>query len=166
MQFKAWKDKKADAAVLMKLAITAACVVGMAFHFAFPDRYAAGHLLFHFSHANVFHLLANLMCLWMMRFPIKWGWAFGFASLASLVPSPTWSWGSMSFEMMPTCGLSGMLFAAIAIAFAEKSRFREMCKFVVIPILVTGLMPNVNMLYHLWAVMVAYWGWKLKKILR
>lgn len=68
-------------------------------------------LLYHFSHANIFHMLANMICLF--QFHPRWktcAVAFAAASVASFIP-----YMSMA---LPTYGLSAFLFAAYARKFA------------------------------------------------
>ena len=64
-------------------------------------------LLYHFTHANVFHLLMNLM--FLIRYKPLWrstlfGWIT--ASIAACIP--------ICAIELPTCGLSGICYAMIA----------------------------------------------------
>ena len=74
------------------------------------------------QHANVFHLLGNLFCFYLLRrhwrlFPS----AFIIAIIASQLPVILWNWQSLSLYIPtePTKGLSGVVFATIGILYGK-----------------------------------------------
>lgn len=115
--------------------------------FAFPDGGVCGHLLYSLSHANIFHLLANLLCLWMIRCPLHLLVAFVVAVLCSFLPC---------FVSEPTMGFSGVLFAVIGISWGRAHRFKDMIWknkwFLVVPMFI----PHVNAFIHLYCLIGGY----------
>jgi len=122
------------------------------------------HLLFPFSHANIFHLACNLLAIWA----IKWrsgtiipSIVIGF--VASYMPT-------ISDYPMPTMGASGIIFAAIGIiwgAYFTREYFknwvernvevltdnvRKFFLFVILPMTIMLFLPNVNFALHLYAL--------------
>ena len=66
-----------------------------------------GALLYHFTHANIFHFLGNALVI--VRFKPRWvnvPVAYLSASAAAIYP--------FSAMSVPTCGISGMIFAMLA----------------------------------------------------
>ena len=120
------------------------------------------HLLYHFFHANIFHLAANILCLFLIKFPIRYLKAFLVATFVSFLPCPTWQWSQMSFEYIPVCGLSAFLLAVIGIAWGEVSTFNRMVKTTLLPVAVFSLLPNVNLLIHVYALIFGFVVGKLK----
>ena len=108
------------------------------------------------SHANIFHLMANMYCVWLMRFKADWLTAFLIGIAATFLPSPVWSWKEMGFIMMPTCGLSGVILAAVAMEWARVGSFKRMIKWVVLPILPFTFVPNINTPIHLYCIFIGY----------
>lgn len=112
-----------------------------------------GYVLYHFSHANVFHLALNLWGLFAFR--PRWATcAVGFvsASIASLLPFCSVS--------LPTCGLSGFLMAAYARKYAEYRL--PMWK----PILVNMVfffLPMFNWKIHIVSFLISYAIWRLMR---
>lgn len=103
-----------------------------------------GHLSFCFFHANIFHLLVNLLCLWSIRGKMNIPIAYAVSVLASFSPQ---------FTHEHTTGLSGLLFAAFGIMWGEHSTFRTMCKACAPAILIAVFLPHVNGLLHLWCLL-------------
>lgn len=122
------------------------------------------HLLFPFSHANIFHLACNLLAIWA----IKWRTANIFPSIvigfaASYMPT-------LSDYPQPTMGASGIIFAAIGIIWGgyftreyfknwvERNvevladNMRKFFLFVVLPMSIMLFLPNVNFALHLYAL--------------
>lgn len=117
-------------------------------------------LLYCFSHANVFHLAANMICLYMVRVKSwDWGVCYLIGVLCTFLPCPVWSWGEMGFVNIPSCGLSGVLMAAIGILWGRskaRGKMRLMMRYVILPVVLTGLLPNMNALVHLWCFSLGY----------
>lgn len=103
-------------------------------------------LLYHFSHANIFHLLANLVALFTFR-PRWTTCAYGYlaASVASVLP---FAW--MADE--PTCGLSGFVFACWARRYWS---FRIKPFYIFGISLVSVFIPHVNWRIHLYSFILA-----------
>lgn len=123
------------------------------------DSSISDFLLFHFFHANIFHLLGNLLALWLFRpristllvtYPI----ATLSAYLDSLIPSLQFS----IFNFLPTCGLSAILFASFA-------RYYVAWHKPVYPIflitLITAFLPYINWHIHLIAFFLSYFAFSV-----
>ena len=109
------------------------------------------HFLSLFSHANIFHLLGNLLCLWLMKCRLRLPQTLAIAFVCSFLPQ--WSlWGSTNLA----CGFSAVLFAAAGMAWGEAGRFKDMIKKCVLPLVIVGLFPNVNIFIHLYALLLGY----------
>lgn len=103
--------------------------------------------LYHFSHANVFHLVLNLVALFQFR--PRWGTciiAFVCASVASMVPFT-------ASTAEGTCGLSGFLFAAYARRYAT---WREKPYILLLSVFAAGLLPHVNWRIHIVSFSLSY----------
>lgn len=108
-------------------------------------------LYYHFFHANIWHLLGNLLAL----FPFHPRWktlcvAYVTATLAAVIP-----WVAVSD---PTCGMSAILYACFARNYAENRRNP-------VPLLVANMIfvfiPAVNWRIHLAAFVISYVTWLL-----
>lgn len=93
------------------------------------------HFTFHFYHANIFHLSANVLCLWTVR---KHHWVISYiiATIFSFLITS------------PTVGLSAILFATVGINYGIKADYKN----AVISALVCtiyGLLPGISLLFHL-----------------
>ena len=118
--------------------------------FAFGDgcgstaTYWAGHVLYPLSHANIWHLLANVLCLWMIPCGLHLGSAYLVAVLCSFLPC---------FLGEDTMGFSGVLFAIVGMSWGKVKRFRDMLWknkwWLVIPMFI----PHVNALLHIWCLL-------------
>lgn len=109
------------------------------------------HFLSLFSHANIFHLLGNLLCLWLMKCRFRLPQALGISFVCSFLPQ--WSlWGGTELA----CGFSSVLFAVAGMAWGEAGRFKDMIKKCVLPLIIVGLFPNVNIFIHLYALLLGY----------
>lgn len=120
------------------------------------------HAVSVFSHANIFHLLANAYCVFLIKTDLRWFRAFVIALLVSFIPAPVWSWSEMGFTFMPTCGLSAMILAAVADLFAQRTSLLRMLKYLVLPVLILTPVPNVNTAVHLYAIFLSYIYTKLE----
>ena len=108
---------------------------------------SADHFLYPLCHANIFHLLGNILCLWMLRCPLYIPTTFVCAALCSFLPC-------LSTE--PTMGFSGVLFSMAGISWGRTGRFIDMCRKCLPFVLITLLIPNVNALIHLYCLMAGY----------
>lgn len=146
MQFEARTSEKALATLLSGI-----CLFFSPVGFT-HDSGIFSHLSFCFFHANVFHFLANIVFLWMMKFPLRLVPAYAISFVCSYVPSPM-LWG---FCERPTCGLSGVLFASLGMAWGKYGSFGKMFKYTLLPVLLYGLIPNMNFLMHLYCTLLGY----------
>lgn len=116
----------------------------------FPDDGIAGHVLYPLSHANIWHLLANIVCLWMIPCGLHLTAALTLAILCSFIPC-------LTSEV--TYGFSGVLFAIVGISWGKVERFGEMVWrnkwFLIIPFFI----PHINAFIHLYCMLAGYlWG--------
>ena len=115
--------------------------------YSFPDDRIIGHTLYWLSHANMWHLAANVLCLWMIPCELHLLFAIIAAVLCSFLPC---------LMSEPTCGFSGVLFAIVGMSWGRVHRFRDMLWrnkwFLVIPIFI----PHVNALLHVYCLIA---GW-------
>ncbi len=128
---------------------------------AFNGPFAA-HLLYPFSHANIFHLLANILCLWLLRCQLHLPITYATAVLCSFLPSFSFYdiadtiTTATAAGQEPTCGFSGVLFAMVGISWGKIRRFKEMIRrnmwFLVLP----AFIPHVNALIHLYCILAGY----------
>lgn len=105
------------------------------------------HISYSLFHANVFHLLVNLVCLWSIRGKVRTLPAFMVAVLASYLPQ---------FCDEPTVGLSGWLFAVFGIMWGEYKHFLQMLKVCLPYVVLTILLPGINGWLHLWCLLLGY----------
>ena len=140
--------------ILSQILITAFLFYPMAAYHVSPLPTGEGsgvRLLSLFSHANIFHLLGNLLCLWLMKCRFRLPQALGISFVCSFLPQ--WSlWGSTNLA----CGFSAVLFAVAGMAWGEAGHFRDMVKKCVLPLVIVGLFPNVNIFIHLYALLLGY----------
>lgn len=125
----------------------------VAWYFAMPvcgfDGYSDifGHLLYPLSHANVWHLAANVLCLWMIPCDLNLTISFLLAVLCSFLPC---------FTSEATVGFSGVLFSIVGISWGRVRRFRDMIWrnkwFLLIPFFI----PHINAFIHLYCLLA---GW-------
>lgn len=112
------------------------------------------HLLYPLSHANVFHLAANILCLFMLRCRTHIIVSFFCAVLCSFLPCPLLPIYGQSQTL--TIGFSGVLFAMVGISWGKARRFRDMLTknkyFLIIP----AFLPHVNFLIHIYCLLLGY----------
>lgn len=114
-----------------------------------------GSLIFHFTHTNIFHLLANFAVI--APFKPRWTslpWAYLSASAASFCP--------LTWLSVPTCGMSAMTFALLARrdALLGVWNWRLM-----LFNLLFGLLPNFNWKIHLASYLISFTIWQTRKLL-
>lgn len=119
-----------------------------------------GHLLYPLSHANIWHLLANVLCLWMLRCPLHIFITYLIAVLCSFLPSfcliDSIMQGGFYSLQQPTYGFSGVLFAMVGISWGKIHRFKDMIlrnKWVLI---IPAFIPHINFLIHIYCLMAGY----------
>lgn len=131
--------------------IATACVIGffLPSHAFTADTAVEEAFLYHFSHANIFHLLVNLYCLF--QFYPRWKTcfvAFIVSSASALLP--------IAALDIPTCGLSAFIFACYARKFV--SWHLPLWKPLLVQVLV-AFMPLVNWRIHLISFILSYIVW-------
>jgi membrane associated rhomboid family serine protease len=134
------------------------CMVGMALPKATFGEGCAwwGHVLYHFSHANIYHLILNLWGLFAFRPRFSTCViAFISSTLASLIP-----FACMSSQ---TCGLSGFLMASYARKYAEYEL--PLWRPIVANMLFVCF-PMFNWRIHLLSFFIAYVIWVCRRMLR
>lgn len=108
--------------------------------------------IFHFHHSNIWHLLANASCIYVMK---KFRW------LGSYAVAVLCSW----LIVHPTVGISGMVFAAIGFNLGERRLWGGLLKCSFSAVLF-GLMPGVSMLFHVACLLVGFLSIYLWRMLR
>lgn len=106
----------------------------------------SARFMFHFHHANIFHLLANAVCFYSMR-KIRWAEAYVIAVACSF------------FVVHPTVGLSGLLFAAAGINMGKQGNGKgaSVC---LLSALLCGLLPGVSLVLHVSSFLTGFaYGW-------
>lgn len=113
---------------------------------AFPEGIIQ-HILYPFSHANIWHLAGNILCLFMIRAKLHLTTSYLCAVLCSFLPC---------FCEEPTTGFSGVLFCIVGISWGKIHRFREMIWrnkwFLIIP----AFLPHINFLIHIYCLLAGY----------
>lgn len=120
------------------------------------------HVYYMLSHANIWHLAANLFVLWFMRGKLYILPSLMIAFLASFIPACT-LWG----EVGVTMGFSGVLFAIYGIKWGVycKSKYGLLpsaCAFdefllKAVPFALIGiLIPHLNWCIHLYSLLAGY----------
>lgn len=105
------------------------------------------HVFYMFSHANIWHLMANIVCIWMVRCPFHLCGALLAGVVCSFVPS---------FCSSLTYGFSGVLFAVVGISWGEVGRFRDMLWRNKWYFLIPFVLPHVNGFLHLYCALLGY----------
>ena len=120
----------------------------------------AGHFLYPLSHANIWHLAGNILCLWVLRCPLHIFITYIIAVLCSFLPSfclfDCIVNGSFAMADMPTYGFSGVLFAMVGISWGRIHRFKDMIlrnKWILI---IPAFLPHINFLIHLYCLLMGY----------
>lgn len=107
--------------------------------------YDFNHLLYIFSHANIFHLLANVFVLLSFGKSVN-AFAWLAAVAASFLPMPN----------VPTVGMSALLFAHLGTTWAPTKGLGIMCRKILPWAVVFGLLPGINLLIHIYALFLGY----------
>ena len=137
------------------------CLVLVVSYFSLP-KYGftfngplVNHFLYPFSHANIWHLAANTLCLCMLRCKTHIIATYICAVLCSFLPCPQLPlWWNDGTE--PTMGYSGVLFVMVGISWGKIHRFRDMIYrnkwFLILP----AFLPHVNFLIHIYCLIAGY----------
>lgn len=105
------------------------------------------HILYPLSHANIFHLAANIVFLWMVRCKLHLAVTFTIAIICSFFPC---------YTTEPTMGCSGVLFAMVGITWGRAAMFKSMFwrnKWI---FLIMILAPHVNFLIHIYCLLAGF----------
>lgn len=149
--------------IIITIALVTPYIVG--YKVGYTDyRNFGEHVTFVFSHANIFHLLCNLLAFWCVRGSMHIIPAFAINLLASYI-APCSS--------LPTMGASGVLFAVIGIKWGTyfaneyfnnwverdidilKHNAKKFLLYVIAPMALMVLLPNVNYALHFCALCLA-----------
>ena len=123
------------------------------------DANPVNHLLYPLSHANIFHLAVNIICLWMLHHcPMHIVATYLIAVVCSFLPSfPIYDCiVEGSFNTLPTMGFSGVLFAMVGISWGRVHRFRDMLWLNKWYIIIPAFLPHVNLLIHVYCLLAGY----------
>ena len=117
------------------------------------------NLLYPFSHANIWHLLANILCLFMLRCPLHIFATYTIAVIASFIPSFS-LYGFLCSDAVAaqevTYGFSGVLFAIVGISWGKVHRFRDMLTKNIWFLIIPAFIPHINFLIHLYCLLLGY----------
>lgn len=118
------------------------------------------HLLYPFSHANIWHITANLVCLWMVSCRFHIFVAYAIAVLCSFIPSISlfdcithWQ---IEPTQEPTMGFSGILFATVGISWGKVHNFRDMIWRNKWYLIIPAFLPHINFLIHTYCMLLGY----------
>ena len=120
------------------------------------DSSLLSHLLYPLSHANIWHLAVNIMCLWMLRCPTYILTTFVIAVLCSFLPCPQFSFLDVCLVYEPTMGFSGVLFAMVGISWGKVKRFKDMIWRNKWFLIITAFIPHINFLIHFYCLLAGY----------
>lgn len=113
------------------------------------------NVLYPLSHANIWHLAANILCLWMIPCGLHLTTSFLLAVLCSTLPC---------FISEATMGFSGVLFAIVGISWGKVDRFKDMLWknkwFLILPVFI----PHVNAFIHFYCLLAGYFCGRYVKI--
>ena len=130
------------------------------------------HLLYIVSHANIWHLAGNLLCLWLIRRELYLYSSLAIAILTSYIPA-----FSIYGDMGVTLGFSGVLFAIVgtkwglyigewsrqgATPMVRKYAGQFMMK--ILPFAIVGIIiPHVNWCLHTYCLLEGFgYGWLMR----
>ena len=137
-----------------RIAITILLVVSFFFlpKYAYTSSLGIEHFLYPISHANIVHLLVNILCLWMVRCPVNILVTYTVAVIASYLPAVS----LYGLQEIPTMGFSGILFAMVGITWGRVQRFKDMFIknkwYLIIPFFI----PNINAFVHIYCLLLGF----------
>lgn len=105
------------------------------------------HFLYPLSHANIWHLLGNLFCLWMLTCPMHILYTYLGAVACSFLPC---------LISEPTMGFSGVLFVMVGMSWGKVHKFKDMLwsnKWILI---IPAFLPHINFLIHFYCIIAGY----------
>ena len=100
-------------------------------------------LYYSFFHANIWHLLGNIACMWAIKGRFRWFFCYLVAVFAFFLPSLT---------DLPVFGFSCVIFAEIGRRFGRIPALWRMVKCVWPAFVIGILVPNIAVFPHLWAL--------------
>ena len=118
------------------------------------DCNLADHLLYSISHANIWHLAANILCLWMLKCRTHIITTFVCAVLCSFLPCPLLPIYGDSDAL--TMGFSGVLFSMVGISWGKIHRLRDMLVKNIWYLILPAFLPHVNFLIHIYCLLAGY----------
>lgn len=145
-------EYKVKAVVSLILVLFYAFVPGI----GFPGGGMLGHVLYPLCHVNIWHLLVNVLCFWMVPCRIHLISSYVVAVLCSFLPC---------FTVEVTLGFSGVLFASVGMSWGRVNRFWQMVWrnkwFLVIPF----FLPHVNAFIHVYCMLCGWFiGWYFQEM--
>ena len=114
----------------------------------------ATHFIYPFSHANIWHLSANILCLWLLRCQPHIFATYVCSALCSFLPCPLLPLYGEPADA--TMGFSGVLFAMVGVSWGKIHRFKDMVlrnKWILI---IPAFLPHVNFLIHIYCLFAGY----------
>lgn len=140
---------KAKDYLMTTILLVCCCIVPRAY--LTTHGYWTDALAFHFTHANVFHLLMN--ALFLAHYKPKWrSTVFGWfsASLAAFLP--------VCVCRLPTCGLSGVCYAMVARSNAYQKKVDWYLLLANVPMALTGVF---NWRLHIISYLISFTSWTI-----
>lgn len=116
------------------------------------------HLLFHFTHCNIFHLLCNLICLWNIKGNLHLIPAYLIATAASFLMLNGSPVGTQGFSaiLLAIIGYKwGKWFAQPHTTHQRTSALKRIAKYILLPTAVCAFIPNVNASIHFYSFTLA-----------
>lgn len=124
------------------------------------------HIIYMLSHANVWHLLGNLLVLWLIKNRLFLIEGMFIAFLMSFVPALGTVWNGFVLQDA-TMGFSGALFAMVGVKWgwsiyktkdaAQRKKWYRDFLTMVLPFSLCGvLMPNINWCLHTYCLLSGF----------
>lgn len=110
------------------------------------------HFLYSFFHANIFHLLGNVLCLYLLRGKIHLLEAYLVAVAVSFIPVPQLPFTSQ----LGVCGFSAFLFAEVGIRFGKVNMFGRMVRATLPFFILSVFIPYLATAIHVYALLLGF----------